>query len=733
MTLNISALKEHKQSKLLSTYLDRLDEMKKHALTEFNSLVSTGTVVGLWNDPLWKYQNSSLYFTKPFDSAGNLITSTTKPEAKIPLEGFWSDLIKIYAITNIKKAKTTKAVRSTLGALIWLAHITSYEPFELVNLKQEKLDKLIPILEKHFERRGPYERLKEIVSFTKKFLIPNRLCRSFLVSINMKNPALSQADVTSSEYQERRDKKYEADVDRYIGLVKQRFDADQKRIENNLPPLYSSTKPLYDELRLLAVPFLMAFGLRVGELCTLPVDCLQYDEVNERWYLNVLTEKGQLPSARPVPRMWQEIIVESYNKILKVTEPFRKHAQAIETNPRQAIWELLSFNSRSEYLIQELKINGYDPDAYFFKHEVDRVNGHPSGLTYSKLRWLYKSAEVGKVRILKSSRKLGPVSVISKETVIQLALKEYENSRKIIYKENSFNVDSKGAVSSTSFSVELPYSKMLFIAKESTFDLGSSRDGILPRPMTVNNFTNWVTDDKGSRNRTVFERFDIRTDEGKVVSLNTHQFRHWLTTALMRSGKSEMMVDLFMGRSPGQTRHYDHRTSKERAEEIRKKYLADELPDDVLGRRVKRMRENKVTLSEIENALNHTLSVVHFTPWGTCKRDLDVSPCEKGMMCLRGDEGHGCQHFGINPDDQKAKASIINTLRHYENQISILLPDYDKLASTLNNYEPLDQHIQFCIDTIKGCENALKAYERAEKHKGKTIDVVQVFVPGDTV
>lgn len=733
MTSKISSLNQHKNSQLLAAYAARVEELKQQKLADFGALVSCNTINGAWNDHVWKYQNRSIYFVKPFDAFGQIVTSTTKPELKVPLDDTWANLLKIYVIPQIHRGKSCKAINTSVGAAIWLADSTAYDLFNLLNLKQESIDALIPLLNEHFERRGPYERLKECICFTKKFLIPNKLCRSFLPVIKIKNPALSQNDVTTKDYEDRRNKKYEVDVDRYIGLVKSRFDSDQERIAKNQPPIYPHTKPNYDELRLLAVPFLLAFGLRVGELCTLPMDCLQYDEVNERWYLNVLTEKGQLPSARPVPRMWQEIIIDSYNKIIKKTEPFRKYAQAIETNPRQAILEVLRFDSRSELLKKELKRCGYDPDKYFLRHEIDVTKGHPSGLSYNNLRGPYKSAEIEKIRILNEHGRHNQASVISKEIVVETALKEYAFTRKNVYKENHLDTDEIGTLSSTSFSVDLPFSKMLFIAKSSTFDLTTEHDGLLPKPMTVKSFTNWVTEDKGSRNKTVFDRFDIRTHDGEVVSLNTHQFRHWLTTALKRSGKNEMMIDLFMGRKAGQSRHYDHRTSKERAEEIRKKYLSNEIPDDALGRRVKRMRENNVSISEIENALNHTLSVVHYTPWGTCKRDLDVSPCEKGMMCLRGDDGKGCQHFGIDTEDLQAKQSIINTKLHYENQLSVLLPDYNKLAHTLNKYEPLDQHIQYCIDTIKGCESALSAYETVKKHKGKAIDVVQVFVPGNTI
>ncbi|KGH06531.1 hypothetical protein P608_21975 [Comamonas thiooxydans] len=45
-----------------------------------------------------------------------------------------------------------------------------------------------------------------------------------------------------------------------------------------------------------------------------------------------------------------------------------------------------------------------------------------------------------------------------------------------------------------------------------------------------------------------------------------------------------------------------------------------------------------------------------------------------------------------------------------------LEPNYKNIADTifqeLNNTEPLDQHIQYVMDVIRGCKNALNAYDR---------------------
>ncbi|MEH6711164.1 MAG: hypothetical protein V7733_08095 [Paraglaciecola polaris] len=728
------SLTQRKQDKRLDRIFRITEDLKSTALPEFEALRITDQVQNNWSDKTWKYQNKSLYFTQPFDTSGNLVTGKTKAEHKVAVEGAWAEIIRLYMLIQIKKGLTAKAVMSILASIIWIPESVAYDESALLTLKQSTLDEVIPFLEQHFKKRGPYERYKSIVAFTKTFLVPNRLVVGFAPKVNMLNPALKQTDVTTGEYQSRREEKYEQDIDKYFGRVKQKFDADQKRIKENETPLYPQPNPLYDELRLLAVPFLMAFGLRIGELCRLTDDCLEYDQVNEKWYLKVYTEKGALPSPRPLSRSWQEVILASYERIKALTKENRSLAKQVESLGEQAFINALSFESRPEHIDIALRDAGYEPELHFIRAEIGATgDSHPSGLTYNVLRNRYKSGEIAKLKVKPESGRSQTQLVCSKKIVAVLAMADYEFYRRAVYKENLIDSDEQGAISSLSFSVDLPFSRFLFIAKEDTFDAGNNGQGFVPKPLTAKSFANWITDDKGSRNITAFQRYDIRDDDGNIVSINTHQFRHWLTTALIRSGKNEMMVDIFMGRKPGQARQYDHRTSKERAEALRRKYLADDPPDDALGRRMRRMRENNVSYEEIETALNYTLSVVHYTPWGTCKRDLDVSPCEKGMMCLRGEDGKGCQHFGIDPDDLKAKQSIINTKIHYENQLSVLLPNYQNLMDTLNHQEPLDQHIQYCIDTVNGCDHALNAYEKASKVKENQINVVQVFVPQETV
>lgn len=156
----------------------------------------------------------------------------------------------------------------------------------------------------------------------------------------------------------------------------------------------------------------------------------------------------------------------------------------------------------------------------------------------------------------------------------------YREYQQRIFHENEVDGEVSETVSSTSYSVHMPFSDFLFIVKDDTFTASTESYGFVPRPMMKNEMSNWLTEDS-SRSKSAFRRYDIRDDDNNIVNITSHQFRHWLTTALLRSGKNESMIDLFMGRKAGQTRQYDHRTAKERAENIRSRYMSETPPDDV--------------------------------------------------------------------------------------------------------------------------------------------------------
>lgn len=172
-----------------------------------------------------------------------------------------------------------------------------------------------------------------------------------------------------------------------------------------------------------------------------------------------------------------------------------------------------------------------------------------------------------------------------------------------------------------------------------------------------------------------------------------------------------------MGRTPGQSRRYDYRTAKERANYLRDRYLnADAPTEDFLGKKMIELRLKQVPEEQIEFLLNEKLRAVHFSPYGTCSSDLYTSPCGKGTACLRGfGTGDMCESFHIDPDDMQAKNSIEQLLRKNEMLLRKIEPNLDRISESilqeLGSNSQVDQHLAMIVDVIRGCRQALAIYE----------------------
>ncbi|WP_432777727.1 hypothetical protein O4O02_29870 [Pseudomonas fortuita] len=244
-----------------------------------------------------------------------------------------------------------------------------------------------------------------------------------------------------------------------------------------------------------------------------------------------------------------------------------------------------------------------------------------------------------------------------------------------------------------------------------------SQQGIIPRPLFRADLYNYLS--TNSSKNTIFQRLNLRDRNGKIFSITPHQIRRWVTTAILRAGPSETAVDLWMGRTLRQSRQYDYRTAKERAEYVRSLYLTDDPPEDFLGKLVIRWREEEVADDLIEEMIIQKLSILNLTPWGGCSRELYISPCDRGLMCVRGfGTEAGCKSFHLNPDDLEAKAAIETLLTEYERIMNVIFGNRTSITasieSELDGTHEFDQHVLFVCDMVRSCKAALNAYSKSK-------------------
>ncbi len=147
-----------------------------------------------------------------------------------------------------------------------------------------------------------------------------------------------------------------------------------------------------------------------------------------------------------------------------------------------------------------------------------------------------------------------------------------------------------------------------------------------------------------TRIESVFERFGSRNPDGTAMSVNSHQFRHWLNTVAQRGGLGAALVARWSGRKEiAQNGEYDHMTGMELGEQ---------------GRDF--MSSGKVhgALADVHDALppvererfrEHVFETAHVTEIGMCDANFVSTPCPELGACPT------CEHCNVRKGDGAAR------------------------------------------------------------------------------
>jgi len=177
----------------------------------------------------------------------------------------------------------------------------------------------------------------------------------------------------------------------------------------------------------------------------------------------------------------------------------------------------------------------------------------------------------------------------------------------------------------------------------------------------------------GDDHRSLFRRFG-GSEEAKRYSLNPHALRHMMNHELFRLGVSDTDITNHFGRhSPAQSQAYNHRSLAEDLRRIDvpssqgtaapaiKKLFQDIMAgklDSPLVREVKRIQ------AELghDEALEYLLTEgggAHSTPYGICLSSLTANPCAKHLRCY-----DDCRHLARTADPAEAERLEDQRRRH---------------------------------------------------------------------
>ena len=218
-----------------------------------------------------------------------------------------------------------------------------------------------------------------------------------------------------------------------------------------------------------------------------------------------------------------------------------------------------------------------------------------------------------------------------------------------------------------------------------------------------------VNDRLGRRiSLSLFERAGLRNPDGSPIKLTTHQPRHWLSTVAARAGMDDFTLAQWAGRARVEdNEHYDHRTQRERNDELRSVLLHPEEPSTLEKFR------GGLPVSYREIGIDR-LGATKVTLYGLCVHDYAMTPCQKQRRCMTCKE-----HVFIKGEH----VTLARIKRHEELLVGRL--DKARQAATEGVFGA-DRWIDDCI-----WELALTRTIRTMLEEGPVPDGTTVSIPAD--
>ena len=375
-----------------------------------------------------------------------------------------------------------------------------------------------------------------------------------------------------------------------------------------------------DRLVACALALLAATGMRIGEVLTLPADCLvsQGEGADRVWGIRFNKEKSK-DRRRALETRWltprqSELAQAAIAEVRELTAAARTRASVLEADP------------------ETVSLPGISPDVELNSAEIAKLLGCAGKNSTNKIprdqlprrlvrtpgrsgvRVLFRAADV--MRYLRALR--GPLWVVQ-------------------------HADGSGQMLSESLFVVFRH---FLGAVEGTNPLLVE----LVSDATINGFLSNRSRKAGRvMDRSAFERFGLRESDGFPVQMSSHAFRHWVTTQAAAAGVDDATLARWQNREHvGDLEAYKHLTPEQRVATLKAALKRGQLR----GRLADMYFAIEEDLRDV--FLKDQLQAVHVTAFGLCVHDFKVAPCPKALNCVK-----QCRDFLHDTGDSGQRRALI--------------------------------------------------------------------------
>lgn len=514
-----------------------------------------------------------------------------------------------------------------------------------------------------------------------------------------------------------------------------------------------------DKFYLSVLTITIATGFRVGELATLPANCML--KINDKLHLLHYPEKGGVPVPRPIHPMLSEVVEDAVKNLFEATENARKIAKQLRVCP-QLDWaivlrDLAAFRYFTEKWANEwtsapfrLMIN---PDGAWYtsgKRFVDAIGAYEAagnnkvqaaknlGLdrnTFSDLMAAQEAARRGELPTVRNRKALGKTRTswdtdqrvismqkleehcgikfrVSRREVVQdiidhaknlqLSGKKYPSPKKNAELEERFERQIRPLLKDKNGnSVLYQDEALLIIEKYALSEQRSTKEGDF-KSLTDSDIIRWLSGElrsHGTRNSedSIFNRLGIIDPRtGDIAKFTTHDIRHWLNTIYQNGGLSEDQIALIFNRKYKiQNARYDQTSNK-----VRTARLKQAVRDNLLIGQVQETYNRIADYSreDAEDYLRAGLRMTNPMPHGECKLSWASIPCPHQLSCFSCNDEAPCEHLVVDPKNEDTTKELERMQRESNLMISAIQSQGIDDSPTLDHFRRVNRNVSKIID-----------------------------------
>lgn len=376
-----------------------------------------------------------------------------------------------------------------------------------------------------------------------------------------------------------------------------------------------------DRLRIAAVAILVVTGFRVGELLTLPVAC-EVEEMRRgrpayglRYYKSKAGAPGKLYDVRWLTPLQADLAREAIREIRDITEPARQQAKVLEDND------------------PHIPIPGFAETDRMYARDIQHIMGMPQ-----------LSAVHGTI----SREQLPRYGKEKKYYFLPSEFEAYLQTRRV---KNLWTVAREDGTYQM-------LSESLFVVFKNFFFPRGGHVCLLAEPIRKSQINSFLS--SHGLNKSVFERFNIREEDGTFCRMSSHQFRHWLNDVADKGGLPTDVLTRWMGRdNPRDTEAYKHATMGERLRWVKEGIQGEQLQGTMANVYF------ELPEGERDDFLDGQIQAVHFTPMGLCLHDFAVEPCPYHLNCVR-----GCPDYLRTKGNRRERQHLLEVQRKTEEALT---------------------------------------------------------------